>query len=176
MNRRDHLKNFIKDANGEYHYAGDYYVLKGDKARAMSASQFFSVLTEILLIVAGLFPAGGVMDTWYVIIPYGVSVVLGGVIIYRTSQWVKGHGEITEFVHEKSIVKMPANRKAMMIVLGVAFLGEVIWLLIHGRGYYFAGSILFLFCVGDALLLQITALRSEQKLEWVREVQEGRQE
>ena len=176
MKRREHLQNFIQDANGEYHYAGDYFVLQGDRARAMSTSLFFCVLTEILLIVAGLFPAGGVMDTWYVVLPYGIAVVLGGAIVYRTAQWTRGHGEITEFIYEKCVKKMPARRRAMMIILGIAFIGEVIWLLIHGRSYYFGGSILFLFCVGDALLLQITALRSEQKLEWVREQQTARAE
>lgn len=171
MKKKDHLNKYSLDAQGEYHYTGDYYKLKGEKAKAMSMSLFFSVLTEILLIVAGLFPAGGVMDTWYVILPYGAAVVLGGVIIYRTAQWVKGHGEITEYVYEKSIKKMPALRKAMVIVLTISFVGELIWLFIHGRGYYFTGSILFLLCVGDAALLQATALRSESKLEWEREVQ-----
>ena len=139
----------------------------------MSACLFYSVLTEILLIVAGLFPAGGVMDTWYVVFPYGVSVVLGAVIIYRTAQWAKGHGEITEYVYEKSIKGMPNRRKALMIILGVAFIGELIWLLIHGRQVYFAGSILFLFCAGDAVLLQLTALHAEKKLEWERQIQIG---
>ena len=60
-----------------------------------------------------------------------------------------------------------------MIILGVAFIGEVIWLLVHGRQVYFAGSILFLFCAGDAVLLQLTALHAEKKLEWERQIQIG---
>jgi len=171
MKKRDHLDKYRLDANGDYHYTGDYYVLKGDKARSMSSCLFFSVLTEILLIVAGLFPADGVMNTWYVVLPYGISVVLGGVLIYRTSQWVRGHGEITEYVYDKSIKGMPNRRKAMMIILGIAFVGELVWLIIHGRGYYFTGSVLFLFCVGDALLLQISSLKTESRLEWERQVQ-----
>ena len=73
-----HLDQHVKGVDGSYHYVGDWYVLSGGR-RALVPFLFWCVLTTALVIAAGCGSFRGLMNTWYVILPYvgTVGMLLG---------------------------------------------------------------------------------------------------
>ena len=67
-----HLDQHIKDANGEYHYIGEWYAVSGGW-RALVPFCIWAVIAAAAVIDAGCVPFDGLKNTWYVIIPYALA-------------------------------------------------------------------------------------------------------
>ena len=70
-----HLDQHVKDVGGTYHYVGDWYVLQGGKGRLGPFAAWFA-MTALLVITAGSGSFRGLMNTWYVILPYVLTVAM----------------------------------------------------------------------------------------------------
>ena len=84
-NRNSHLSDIKLDDSGDYNYQGDFYALEYDGAHQAFIMRLWPLTIIALLaeIIAGLFPATGASDTWYVILSFGITISLVLVIIYH---------------------------------------------------------------------------------------------
>lgn len=70
-----HLDQHVKDVSGDYHYIGDWYVLSGGK-RGFLPLLLWSLAMAVCVIGAGCVSFAGMRSTWYVILPYILSVAM----------------------------------------------------------------------------------------------------
>lgn len=108
--RNDHLKDFSLEDSGDYNYQGAFYALTGigkdtdgadrgnslDSSKGLGEAKKAGALIWLLVIIAlaasllaGMFPATGATDTWYVILPFGLSIAIGFVVIYHVARLSK---------------------------------------------------------------------------------------
>ena len=95
-----HLDKHVKDVGGTYHCVGVWYVLSGGR-RALVPFALWVSLTAALVIAAGCGSFRGLMNTWYVILPYvgTVGMLLGlGLQAWRM---VSGGGRLKSFDYER---------------------------------------------------------------------------
>ena len=94
-----HLDQHIKDANGEYHYVGDWYKLQGG-GKALMPFLIWSVVSAAFLIAAGCLPFPGMLNTWYVIIPYLGTVSVFFALFWQGRKLAFSGGRVKTFAWE----------------------------------------------------------------------------
>ena len=110
-NWNDHLSDFSLEDSGDYNYRGAFYatvdatvnlavdvakdatvdtgqtlaVASQRKSREVSLMKMFVISLFILFaaVFGGVFPATGATDTWYVILPFGLTIAVSGVLAYH---------------------------------------------------------------------------------------------
>lgn len=120
-----HLDQHVRDANGEYHYIGDWYAVAGG-GKALLPFVILSLLSAAYLVAAGCLQFPGMMDTWYVILPYLGSVCLLFALFWQGGRLVLSRGRVKTFAWEKVKDNIhPITRALAIFELLTGMLGGV---------------------------------------------------
>ena len=111
-----HLDQHIRDAQGEYHYVGDWYVVSGGW-RALLPFTVWSVMAAGAVIAAGCVDFPGLRNTWYVILPYLAVICALFAFWWNAGRILFGGGRLKTFVWEKS-----GNQIAPLAIVVIVFL------------------------------------------------------
>ena len=158
-----HLDQHIRDAGGEYHYIGDWYALQGG-GKALIPFGVWSVLTAGYLIAVGCLRFPGLMNTWYVILPYLGTVCLLFALFWQGGKLLFSRGRVKAFVWEN--VKdniLPITRALAAFAVGTALLGGL-YLLKQGLTVS-AGDLAYFFLLlltADAAWMAGSAFRKQK--------------
>ena len=139
------LQDIKKNLQGHYDYMGPVYVFGGESA---DYKQFrlrawtLSLICALCAIAGGIVPATGAMDTWYVILPYGATVLSAGLVIYRVVQWTQNNGVLREYTYEKAGKGFPINIKGLMASATITLVMEIYHLARYGMGEYPIGALI----------------------------------
>ena len=162
-----HLDQHVKDVGGTYHYVGDWYVLQGGKGRLVPFAAWFA-MTALLVITAGCGSFRGLMNTWYVILPYVLTAAMLFGLGIQASRILFSGGRLKVFDWERTKDKVVPFAGALVIfaVLTAALGGA--YLALSGEkprasdALFFAPILLAAVCSRMA----ISAFRSQS---WLRE-------
>lgn len=122
-----HLDAHIRDANGEYHYVGEWFAVDGGR-RALLPFTIRCALTAAAVIAAGCVDFPGMRNTAYVILPYLLSVCALFALLWNAVRLVSGGGRLKAYVWDKvqgsflQICVLLAITAGLTIALGAAYL------------------------------------------------------
>ena len=156
-----HLDQHIKDANGEYHYIGEWYAVAGGW-RALVPFCIWAVIAAAAVIDAGCVPFDGLKNTWYVIIPYILTVSMVFALGLSGYRLVSRGGRLKTFEWEKVSERIvPITGFLVFFDLLTGALG-LVFLLKRGSEHYIA----FFALVVLAALSAFFAGRAFRKQVW----------
>lgn len=165
--RKSALEHYQVNAGGEYVYTGKYISWeKGGKERkkALGLLWGLSLLMTVGVIGAGCIPAPGLQDTFYVLLPLMVEIILAISCLWGLGQLTAGGEKLKEYVYRDSVEKLPGRYIAVVVFAAAAALMELLYLLLYG-----AFSVLVLLFWGMELLAVAAAMLSKtaiSRLTW----------
>lgn len=164
----EHLTDMYLDEEGEYSYRGNYYSVKGDGKGINRRALALALAIDALLILSGLFPATGAMETWYVIIPYALTIIFAGFTTYYVGRWTyRGPEKLREYIYKKTITRLPGAALGIAIASGITALAEIAHLFANGMGEYPKGAIILTICVLATSFLGYNLWKFINNQEWL---------
>lgn len=109
--RRSYLNDIRPNLAGEYVYVGKYYVfVPGQKSfrRVLAEILFLCLMSLLGLIGSGFVNAGGMGNTFYVIIPYMGEAISVFVLLWAVSKLLIKGKKLREYVYGSSVLRIPA--------------------------------------------------------------------
>jgi hypothetical protein len=145
--RRDYLNDFHKTASGEYVYEGNYYYCTADagaRKRLMVKLCVLSAVSLIAMIASGCFMAPGMDNCVYVILPYGLALVMTVSVVWGVCRLVSGGDPLKEYIYLATVDKLPLRGGVAAALSVLALVGETIYLICKGAGDRLAYAIVYL--------------------------------
>ncbi len=144
--RRAYLNDFRQGADGKYVYTGAHYELQPREKLPSFRWRLLllSVLMAAVTVARGCNPAGGMLNCFYVILPYILEV--GGVAftVYAALSFLLSAYPAREYSFLKTVRRLPALAGFSATCAGVGVFVQGIYLILH-RG---AGQTLPLILAG----------------------------
>ena len=181
---RKHWNDYLTDIrlqdSGEYSYSGAYYKPDYDQETKNPVGRFiketipFGILALASALAGGVLPATGATDTWYVILPFGLSIVMGFVLVYHLGKLVyqmhygKDNGLVRAYVYDKTWPRLTPITKVMIFTSILTIIAEVIHLVVFGKGSHFTGALFLLFCMVVTTVSGGVLLRAYNRVKWLK--------
>lgn len=127
---------FVPAGQGRYVYSGPLYspdAESGVTAKKRNARRlFFSMGATVLSAVCGVLPVSGMMDTFYVIIPYALTLIFSAVLLWKSVRVAYWGGEkLREYVYNATVMKFPVLTLLCAAFAGASVVGEGIYLILN---------------------------------------------
>lgn len=126
--RRAYLDDYKALANGEIIYTGKVYSYSGSIPwkKELSALWLCGGLPGVCVTVCGVLPASGMMNTFYVILPWLLSLIGAGSVIWALCR-VTCHGEhLKEHVYNATAAALPVRAVFTAICGAVTMAGQIV--------------------------------------------------
>lgn len=127
---------FVPTGNGNYTYIGPLYSISPEaNATAKKAGArriIICICVTVLSLVCGLLPVPGMSNTFYVIIPYAVTLIFAAVMLYkslRIAYW--GNDKLREYVYHSTVKQLPILSVFCAVFACVAIAGEGLCLILQ---------------------------------------------
>lgn len=137
------LKDYKRDANGKYVYTGDIYKVEKDKKdidKLIKILWIIILIMFILEIIAGAIPFKGMIGTYYLIIPYGIELIMVLGILWANFYFSNGRYGLTNKQYKKSIERFQIDTIILMIFSSLSFILSIVYIILNGfdkDGLYF---------------------------------------
>lgn len=127
--RRAYLNDFKLQDNGEYAYKGYVYVYQGDWKQ--NRKQFWGLCAALaaLVIAAGLIPSGGMINTFYVILPFVGELITAALFLYAVYRFTSRDERIRSYIFEKTYDRFNGYFLFLFIFSVMSIAGEIIHLI-----------------------------------------------
>ena len=128
--RRAYLEYFHKNAAGEYVYAGDHYAYSGtDAERKRALTGLWSCLgaAAALMVLGGCIPVPGLARTWYILIPYVLSVMAVFMGLWSLGELTAGKDPLREYVYERSVKRLRRRSLEVSALAALSLIGELVF-------------------------------------------------
>ena len=104
--RYSYLNDYKKGMDGKYVYYGRHYIVDGGSP-ACKRIKLILGITDILLVVlfviSGLLDAGRIWNTWYVVIPFAVQVVMIFLLAWKSLSLIMEKYPVKEYIYKRSV-------------------------------------------------------------------------
>ena len=160
---------FVPAGQGRYVYSGPLYspdTAEGVTAKKLSVrGVLFGAGTTVLSVLCGVLPIPGMMDAFYVIIPYALTLIFSAVLLWKSVRVLYWGGEkLREYVYYATIMKFPVLTLLCAVFAGVSAVGEVVYLILNKAGLLLA--VMFIFFHGAILALAVLRRKFETAVLW----------
>ncbi len=167
-NRRTYLNDFKLQDNGEYIYKGTVYRYIGEWNRCRRSLWTLCAALAALIIASGLLPSAGMMNEFYVILPYLGEAVTAALLIYAVYKLTKGDGNIREYIYVKTFERFREYFMMIFIFSVMCLTGEVLCLIVTKNMGKLLFSVIFMilqvfvFGIASGLNRQAQAMKFEK--------------
>ncbi|MBR2810265.1 MAG: hypothetical protein IKD69_02690 [Solobacterium sp.] len=165
----EYLKEFHVNDKGDYEFAGRIYVHDDTQIPLRTVMTNLFLCTGIILaglIIAGVLPAGGLMNAFYVILPFAVSIGIGGYLTMILLELARSRGSLRDYRYEKTVLRLEGVCKTLLITLIMSFIGEVIFLTAAKDRSRLAMDILQTLLIGACVPVCATLPSWLKKMQW----------
>ena len=165
MKKKDYYSNYIQNEEGKYDYAGKEYHYDCDIPFKRAHTVVISLLScsLVLLIICGFLPADGLMNTFYVIMPFAISFVS---LFYECFQSFRIKEVMKDFYYDKVIEGSKTRIIIIFILIVATVIGQCIQLAFSREVKSMFFSILFIVLLVITLLVLYFALQFIKRLKW----------
>lgn len=153
--RKEYLKEYRQGDSGKYEYGGKYYTYSGsasERKKAYGALIMMTVLLTASVIGSGLIDAAGMVNTFYVIVPYIGEVCALFALWWSLSKLLMEGEKIRGYVFEKADYRIPPELIIMIVFSLVGLAMSAVFQIFNG----FEGKMLK--CIMYLLLKVLNAI------------------
>lgn len=127
---------FVPAASGKYVYNGPLYSPDESNITAKKANvrrMAFGIGTTALSALCGFLPVPGMSNTFYVIIPYALTLIFAAVSLWKAGRIVYWGGEdLREYVYNSTVGRLPVLIPLCALFAMLSLAGEVLYLILNG--------------------------------------------
>lgn len=166
--RRSHLGDFSPTASGEYVYTGPTYVSQGLPPRpAMALRWALSLGCAVLAAASGCLPAPGMMDCFYVILPWAASLLAAASLVWAAARMAYWGQPLREYVYQKTVRALPLRCALTAAAAGAAAVLSPVYALTHPQEEHspVCTCLFFIFQIG-VLGCALALRRAEARQTW----------
>lgn len=155
--RRGYLEDFQRAASGEYIYKGVCHAYQEEGVSLRKALAGLWILTlgmAVSVIAGGCMPAAGLMDCWYVILPWGICLVAVVSLVWLMGRLTAGGDPLRDYVYRATVLQSRFRGNLVMILAAATIVGETVYLFGNGAGgrvretvVFFLSMVIVLVCV-----------------------------
>ena len=131
---REYLNDFRRDVNGSYLYQGSYRCYTGSMPYAKLRGLLWALCGGALaaLAAAGMVPAPGAMQQFYVLLPYAGALVAGISAVWALARMSRGGARLRSYVYEETVAKLPLRCLLTGVFAALAAVGECVDVFLNG--------------------------------------------
>lgn len=167
--RRGYLEDFQKMASGEYIYKGVYHAYQGEGVSLRKALAGLWVLTvgmAVSVIAGGCMPAAGLMDCWYVILPWGICLIGVVSLVWLMGRLTAGGDPLRDYVYRATVLQSRLRGNLVMILAAATIAGESVYLFGNGAGDRVMETVVFFFSMVIVLVCVVLWQVIFSRLRW----------
>ena len=167
---REYLNDFRRDVNGSYLYQGSY--------RRYTGSMPYAKLRGLLwaLAAAGMVPAPGAMQQFYVLLPYAGALVAGISAVWALARMSRGGARLRSYVYEETVAKLPLRCLLTGVFAALAAVGECVDVFLNGGQDAIRYAVLFAALAAAAAAAAFAAGHTIRAAVYTEESGSGREE
>ena len=155
--RRDYLKNFEKSSGGGYVYTGTTWQADPALRRRMLVRLWaLQAIMLISVILPGLVTTAGLLNTFYVIIPYVFWFLSDIVLTYTLGSITFGGNPMRDYIYQRSVTQYALRTGFPLAGAAITALAMVVFFLRGGSG---KGAILCFVCCAAQIAGSVIARR-----------------
>lgn len=142
---REYLNDFRRDVNGSYLYQGSYRRYTGSMPYAKLRDLLWALCGGALaaLAAAGMVPAPGAMQQFYVLLPYAGALVAGISAVWALARMSRGGARLRSYVYEETVAKLPLRCLLTGGFAALAAVGECMDVFLNGGQNAIRYAVLF---------------------------------
>lgn len=167
-NKRSYLNDFRVNLAGDYVYEGALYRYTGPQPRekAMRALVLRAALMAAAVIAAGCVKAPGMLNCFYVILPYIGEVAAAAFAAWQTGRLLAGGEPMRGYVYEASVKKLGQTLSAVRVMAVLALCTNVLYDVLNAFGGRVLNSLLVIALTGLTLGAGEMLRRVFETLSW----------
>ena len=173
--RKQYLNDFTPALNGDYVYTGGYYRPEMDHAVFSQFRVRFIIsviISAIFVFAAGLLPAAGSTNCFYVILPFLAVLICCFVKTGKAGRLFLSGFRVREYVYLKTVPLLPGWTIAETACAAITLLAEAIFLLINGFEGRVLYTVVYICLIILTMIADLMMLKNIRKLRWIEEVPE----
>ena len=169
---REYLNDFRRDVNGSYLYQGSYRCYTGSMPYAKLRGLLWALCGGALaaLAAAGMVPAPGAMQQFYVLLPAGISAV------WALARMSRGGARLRSYVYEETVAKLPLRCLLTGVFAALAAVGECVDVFLNGGQNAIRYAVLFAALAAAAAAAAFAAGHTIRAAVYTEESGSGREE
>ena len=149
-NRYSYLNDYKKGLDGKYVYYGHHYIVNGGSPACRNYKLILGI-TDILLIalyiISGLMDAGRIWNTWYVVIPFAIQVIMIFLLAWKGLTFIIEKYPVKEYICKKTV---PWFKPCAVILAAVCLLSicmTALCMILENEGIRITGCIIYMITV-----------------------------
>ena len=167
--RREYLDDFRKDSQGNYVYSGQIYRIDGSGKKIKVILLLLLLLSVLPAAAAGFTTAGGMKDTFYVIIPYILEVCCAFGLSWNVLRLLMSGESIKEYVLSSVSKYLPVFSYGLSIFAFISIVCITVFLVKTGLGGESMLSFALIACKLVSLLSSLILIRFFKKISFSKE-------
>lgn len=165
--RRSYLNQFQRTAAGEYIYTGKTYAYSDTvRSRRQTLARYWTPAAVMLATAVGqgCIPASGMRNCVYVLLPFLISLLCAISAVWALVKLSTSKEPLREYVYTSTVPVLPVRSMFAAIFAGATFLGECIFVLIHGTDDLIRILMLLVLILADFCASMLLHRRTKRKM------------
>ena len=167
--RRSYLDDFKTTLSGEYIYTGAHYLPEGDYKGTRLRTTLAGILLVALNITCGCLPAEPMLNTFYVIIPFAVSLIVAIRLLWAATRLWLNRLPLREYVLQKTYEKLLPCATIGLVFSAITLVAFIVFSCIEGIETLSFWSYLFFACNILTILTNIFVRVCTKNVTWVKQ-------
>lgn len=166
---RAYLNDFHPTADGSFVYAGTslhWDPIGISRAKALFLFWGLALVQAAAAVVCGCIPAPGMLNCFWVILPYIASVTALFLLIWALVRLTLSGDPLREYVHRATVQRFPVLTGACLASCALAGLAEAVYLLVYGAAGQAMQAVLFLLGQAIGVICPLLWRRLCGRLRW----------
>jgi len=167
--RKHYLNDFNQAVNGEYIYTGTCYRPQMDSSRFSTLRVRIiavSILSAAFVLAAGLLPAAGSLNCFYVILPFLAVIICCFVKAGKLARLFFTGDTVREYIFLKTVPEIPGWTIAETVASAITLIAETVYLIMNGFENREIYTIVFGFVIAAIVPLDIISLKLFRSIIW----------
>ena len=164
--KRAYLSHFTRTASGEYAYTGGYYALNGDYKAYGTRVAVFTAVTAVCTLLAGVLELPGMLNSFYVIIPYILEVAFAGSTVWGAVRYFMNAKPLREYIYSATSGAFHWRTLLTAIFAGAGMIGETVFLILSGEKNTALAAAGFYLLKAAVIVCMLLMRSCAKKAEW----------
>ena len=161
----DYINEYKRTADGQYVYTGNLYILH-DAPNVRKRMGLLWALAFVTVIGSGFINAGGMQNSFYVIIPYIFEAVCIFAMSWHVIRLICTKDDFKEYYYNKIVNGLPASSFILFVSAAIGFIASVVFDITHRFDGKMLLCILYLVSKLVSFALGVLIYRFYKTVEW----------